>query len=456
MADVLDLDLNSFDLEDIMTTSSTPQYNAGGNSGNNNMGATKSISISSSPANSRPASVPMQMQSLGSGSANASRSASQAGGGMGLDLGDTFGLEMLANPKKVDGVSSPTNLNNSNNSAKPPNTNSGGGMFGNLFGNSKPANNSPPNQPSKSLFGGGSGNGNNANGGGFGLGGGSLDLDKELADLDAGLNANMNKAANLGASNFNRPNTSMSTSMGVAGGNGGGGLGDNMGMNGSFSMTYEEQQTEKFKLLQKFERLRKKGVKVHKVFSMSSDYDEMKNEYESLENQRRIDLSVKMQRSWLLNAVNGIEYLNGTFDPFDIRLDGWGESLNEDLLKGDYDDIFEELYEKYKGYGNYPPEVRLIMGVAGSAFAFHIQNRITSNLDFDSNRILRENPDIARQMQEAAQKSASQQMPGMSKFMGMFNGGGGGGSSGDSGPPPFPGMGGRPSDIPDLNTVLNS
>lgn len=209
-------------------------------------------------------------------------------------------------------------------------------------------------------------------------------------------------------------------------------------------------EREKFILLQKFERLKKKGVKIPKMFSMQSDYDEMKNEYEALENQRKMDISVKMQRTWLLNIVNGIEMLNTSYDPFDIELDGWGESLNEDLLSGDYDDIFEELYEKYKGYGNYPPEVRLIMGVAGSAFAFHMQRKMMDGLGINSQKILRDNPQIAQQMEDAARKSTQQQMPGLSKFMGLFNGGGS-----DQGPPPFPG-GGRSDGIPDLNTVLNS
>ena len=33
--------------------------------------------------------------------------------------------------------------------------------------------------------------------------------------------------------------------------------------------------------------------------------------------------------------------LNSKFDPFDIKLDGWSEAVNENL--DDYDDVFGEL-----------------------------------------------------------------------------------------------------------------
>ena len=39
------------------------------------------------------------------------------------------------------------------------------------------------------------------------------------------------------------------------------------------------------------------------------------------------------------------EFLNNKFDPFDIKLDGWSEAVNENV--DDYDDVFGELHEKY-------------------------------------------------------------------------------------------------------------
>ena len=114
----------------------------------------------------------------------------------------------------------------------------------------------------------------------------------------------------------------------------------------SSHMTYEEIQKAKFDLLCKFERLRDKGIKIPKTFSMSSDYDEMKYEYDRLLHLRKMDNSVKMQRQMLISFVSGTEWLNGKFDPFDLKLDGWSESVHDGI--SDYDDVFEELYEKYQ------------------------------------------------------------------------------------------------------------
>ena len=49
--------------------------------------------------------------------------------------------------------------------------------------------------------------------------------------------------------------------------------------------------------------------------------------------------------------ISGIEFLNNRFDPFDIKLDGWSESIHENL--NEYDDVFEELYEKYNSKNNF-------------------------------------------------------------------------------------------------------
>ena len=48
----------------------------------------------------------------------------------------------------------------------------------------------------------------------------------------------------------------------------------------------------------------------------------------------------------LVACVTGIEFLNNKFDPFDVKSGGWSESVHENV--NDYDDVFEELHEKYK------------------------------------------------------------------------------------------------------------
>ena len=74
-------------------------------------------------------------------------------------------------------------------------------------------------------------------------------------------------------------------------------------------MSFQEIQEEKFKLLCLLERLENRGIKTHKKFSMSSNYDEMKHEYERLVAQKEMDQSVKFQRKMLIAFVTAIEFL---------------------------------------------------------------------------------------------------------------------------------------------------
>ena len=70
--------------------------------------------------------------------------------------------------------------------------------------------------------------------------------------------------------------------------------------------------------------------------------------------------------------MTAIEFLNTRFDPLDVKLEGWSESVHENI--NDYDDIFEELHEKYKGSSKMAPELRLLLTLGGSAFMFHLTN----------------------------------------------------------------------------------
>jgi hypothetical protein len=232
----------------------------------------------------------------------------------------------------------------------------------------------------------------------------------------------------------------------------------------SLNMTYEEIQKAKFDLICKFERLRDKGVKVPKMFSMSSDYDEMKHEYERLVYQRKMDNSVHMQRQWLISAISGIEFLNTRYDPFDFKLEGWSAAVHEDINK--YDDIFEELYEKYQGSGSMAPELRLIFMVGGSALTHHMSMAMLkgSNLP-NADEILRSDPELMARFQAAQQATMKKQAPGFGGFMsGLGNLFGGGNKQRDDGPPLFDaatmmsgGMDGSrpPNNIPDLDTIIS-
>ena len=165
--------------------------------------------------------------------------------------------------------------------------------------------------------------------------------------------------------------------------------------------TFEEVQQEKQKLLFELERLQTQGYIPSKRYSMASTYDEMKFERDRLKHMRDQSRSIKWMRSGLISVATGIEWVNKTFNPADIRLEGWAENLSEGIH--DYDEVFGELHDKYSSsLDGIPPEIKLVGMVAGSAAMYHITSSFMKKTPLDIQDILKKNPDISRQVQSAA------------------------------------------------------
>ena len=179
----------------------------------------------------------------------------------------------------------------------------------------------------------------------------------------------------------------------------------------------EEEKKEKSDLLNKLQRLEAKGFPVSRKFTMDNSLEEMKTEYFRLVDARQLETSIKFQRQMLMGAITGVEWLNGKFDPFDLKLDGWSESVHENVE--DFDEIFEELYDKYKDKGKMSPEMRLVMAVGGSGFMCHVSNTFFRSKMPTMDDVLKKNPELARQMAAAAAQQAG---PGFGNFMGMAMG----------------------------------
>ena len=204
----------------------------------------------------------------------------------------------------------------------------------------------------------------------------------------------------------------------------------------------EQEATEKAALLNKLRRLQTKGVEGAKM-NMTNSLDEIKAEYTRLSDSAGLEKSIKFQRQMLVTAVTGLEFLNQRFNPVDVNLEGWSESVNEN--QDDFDEIFEELYDKYKDRSKVAPEVRLVMTLGMSAAMCHITNTFFKSKMPGMDDILKRNPDLARQFAQAA---ASQAVgPGFANFMSMGQPGGGREATGRGdaegrGPEPFGGSGG--------------
>jgi hypothetical protein len=187
-------------------------------------------------------------------------------------------------------------------------------------------------------------------------------------------------------------------------------------------LTTEQLLREKFKYLRKLEELERKGVDLSKKYSMESNLQEMRGEYETIIEEKKKQNSIKFQGNMLMAFINGVEFLNNKFDPFDIKLDGWGEQFNENIE--DYDDVFGELYEKYSSKASMAPELKLLFQLGGGAMMVHMTNTMFKSSIPGMDDILRQNPDLMKSFQTAAVNSMADSNPGFSGFMNnMMNSG---------------------------------
>ena len=185
-------------------------------------------------------------------------------------------------------------------------------------------------------------------------------------------------------------------------------------------LSKEEEMKEKFKYLKKLEELEKKGASVSKRYNMDSDLKEMIGEYESIISEKETSNSIKFQGKMLMAFITGIEFLNNKFDPFDIKLDGWGEQINENIEE--YDEIFTELHEKYKSKAKMSPELKLLFQLGGSAIMVHMSNSLFKSSMPGMDDIMRQNPELMKQFTSAAVNTMGKSNPGFGGFMnGLFN-----------------------------------
>jgi len=186
------------------------------------------------------------------------------------------------------------------------------------------------------------------------------------------------------------------------------------------NMSDREKRRKKREMIKKLEEWYEAGQLKQRPssFNMDSPYEEVEDEYEgALEDKRKKD-SVKLQGWWFITLVNSLEYANAAFDPFGVSLDGWGEKVSEDLPE--YEEIFSELHDKYKG-GKLAPEVSLIMRLGFSAAVVGFSNKALSSAAPAFGDVIRQSPELMRTFNDATVKALSQQSPGFAFASNLMN-----------------------------------
>lgn len=224
----------------------------------------------------------------------------------------------------------------------------------------------------------------------------------------------------------------------------------------------EDIENDKKNILYQFERMEKKGIRLPRKFTLSDSLYDMQMEMERIKRDREVDASIQFQRKMLMACITGVEFLNTKFDPFDIKLDGWSETVHDGI--NDYDEIFEELHDKYKSKSRMAPELKLLFTLGGSAFMFHLTKTMFRSSLPNMNDVLRQNPNLMKEFANAtANTMAKNDNTGMAGMFGSFFGG-----AGSGGPSPFgnssnsqhpqPSNKGRPTQMTgptDMDSIIN-
>uniref|UniRef100_A0A6C0DAJ3 Uncharacterized protein n=1 Tax=viral metagenome TaxID=1070528 RepID=A0A6C0DAJ3_9ZZZZ len=138
----------------------------------------------------------------------------------------------------------------------------------------------------------------------------------------------------------------------------------------TYTLSPQEIRMKKIELLRRLSEIKSKGYQLTKEYDFNSSIEEMEYEYALLKSFADKRNGTKLYKSILLNGISLVEFANDKYDPFDFKLSGWSEHMSVEI--DSYDDIIEELYEKYKSTGkSTPAEVRLILLLFASGAAFH-------------------------------------------------------------------------------------
>ena len=142
-------------------------------------------------------------------------------------------------------------------------------------------------------------------------------------------------------------------------------------------LTEEQRRQKKFELLSKLQALERKGVGLTKKFTTKHRLCDIQSEYDRVHALLTEEAGVKFGRKVLMAFVSGVEYANKSFDPVGAKLEGWSESVMENVE--DYDNSLAKLANKWQSRVEVAPEMELFIALSGSAFMFHLSKSLLQN-----------------------------------------------------------------------------
>lgn len=136
----------------------------------------------------------------------------------------------------------------------------------------------------------------------------------------------------------------------------------------------EELLHEKVEMLTRIINLSKNGFTTTKEWDVKDDIDEIRYECYRMQRESNSKKSIKIMRRVLVTITTLVETGNSYFNPFNLRLDGFSESMMLNL--DDYDDCFEQIHHKYSGRSSVGPEMQILFTFMSAAIFHHAGNTI--------------------------------------------------------------------------------
>lgn len=170
--------------------------------------------------------------------------------------------------------------------------------------------------------------------------------------------------------------------------------------------TAKELKFKKMECLAKLMHIKNMGIELtRKDYNMNSDLEDLQAELKYQSDIQSKKDGIQLCKSIMCNAITGIEFLNERYDPFGFKLKGWSDQVK--MNKDDFDSVFAELLEKYKGKGSkMEPELKLAMMLVFSGASFHASQVINTGLPMIDD-VIKNNPQLMSKVQSGINKTIS-------------------------------------------------
>lgn len=175
----------------------------------------------------------------------------------------------------------------------------------------------------------------------------------------------------------------------------------------NLEILHAQQLVTKRDLVYKIQQLQQRLYDVEltpKTFTTADSLNELQAEYDRLYKIKQHKNTRDWYRKILFGVTKGLEWANHKWDPVGLKLDGWSTEVASNA--DEFDEIFDELSEKYGGSINekIAPELRLIMLIVYSGVSYSISQSLTQD---HSNRpefteIINKDPVLRERFMQAA------------------------------------------------------